>query len=108
MVGVETHHAERPLRRSRRDGAEHREACRAAAHPPLIASAAPTGERRVPTVVNVAEGIYFAETQVRERVVASRPTVCIQVRGGPGFGGLVQMNPTMRVVPSAARAGAAS
>jgi ABC-type polysaccharide/polyol phosphate transport system ATPase subunit len=62
--------------------------------------------------MNVAEGVYFAETAVRdrhgERTLGSGPTACIQVRGGPGFGGPVQMNPAMRVVADRAAPDAAS
>ena len=52
--------------------------------------------------MNVSEGIYFAETVVRDRkrevALGSGPTASIQVRGGPSFSGLVQMNSAMRVV----------
>jgi hypothetical protein len=55
--------------------------------------------------MNVPEGINFAETVVRDRkrevALGSGPTASIQVRGGPSFAGLVQMNPAMRVVRDA-------
>ena len=64
-------------------------------------------ELEVDLQMNVPEGIYFAETSVRDRkrevAVGSGPTACIQVRGGPSFYGLVQMNPAMRVVRDASR-----
>jgi homopolymeric O-antigen transport system ATP-binding protein len=63
-------------------------------------------ELEVDLQMNVPEGIYFAETVVRDRkrevALGSGPTASIQVRGGPSFAGLVQMNSAMRVVRDAA------
>jgi lipopolysaccharide transport system ATP-binding protein len=64
-------------------------------------------ELEVDLQMNVSEGIYFAETSIRDRkrelALGSGPTACLQVRGGPSFVGVVQMNSEMRVVRDGSR-----